>query len=414
MQAKQHWFQRITAYHLLIDRFAGIPVTHQQYTDQPIFCGGQLRAIIDRLDYLQDLGIDTLWLSPFMKASPSQDAYHGYHVVDYQAVDERFGTLEDLDALIAAVHQRGMHVIADFVPNHVHYDAPMFFDKVEEKRTVKPGFEDWFAYKDDGTLSAYFGFKMIPQLNLDHPLAREYMIDSALFWLKRGIDGLRLDYAAGPSHDFWKVFRSTIKEQFPESVLIGEVWHEWLMYEHFDQVGLKDKASKVFRERISRDQLQAEYIGSLDGVLDFAFQSMMVHYFKAVQKHGASEKLSATFTEALQQHYDRYPSGFFLVSFLDNHDIDRFLFSVGGQLDYLKEAIDIQMAQQHPALMYYGTELGLTNRASIDRKFPYSDVMVRPVMPWGLMDQDQNTPMHKQAQEIHAHFRKAMRGRLLQ
>lgn len=413
MQPTSHWFQHITAYHILIDRFAGVPAANQVYGSQPIFCGGNLKSIIPRLDYLQDLGVDTLWLSPFMKASPSQDAYHGYHVTDYQQVDERFGTLQDLDDLIDAVHQRSMHVIADFVPNHVHYDAPQFFEKQGTERRVKTDYKDWFNYKEDGSLSAYFGYHMIPQLNLDHPPAKAYMTESALFWLSRGIDGLRLDYAAGPSQDFWKSFRHNIKSQYPNSVLIGEVWHEWLHYEHFDQVGLQNKAAKVFKERIDRDQLQAEYIGALDGVLDFAFQSMMVHYFKAIQQYGASSSLKQTFFEALQQHYEAYPTDFFLVSFLDNHDIDRFLFSVGGNESYLKEAFEIQMSQPHPALVYYGTELGLCNRAAIDRKYPYSDVMVRPIMPWGLLDENLNTPLHQNTKKLWQQVQQSIRDRKL-
>jgi len=411
MANPNHWFKNATAYHLLIDRFAGVPPENQSYGDQPIFCGGNLKGIINRLDYLQDLGIDTLWLSPFMQATPNEDGYHGYHVTDYQAVDTRFGSGEDLDELIQAAYQREMKIIADFVPNHVHEHCEFFFEWDKKGRHVRAGFEDWFKYKDNGELSAYFGYGMIPQLNLDHPPARQYMIESALFWLSRGIDGLRLDYAAGPSHDFWKAFRKTIKEHFPDAVLIGEVWHEFLFYEHFDQVGMKNKAAKVFRERIDRDELQADYVGSLDGVLDFSFQSIMVQYFQTVKKFGESKKLKKALLTALEEHYDKYPDDFFLVSFLDNHDIDRFLFSVDGNTDFLKEAFEVQMAQNQPALIYYGTELGLTNRAAINRDFPYSDVMVRPLMPWQWIDTPSDNAICRKANEIKDHCKRIVRKR---
>ena len=411
MESQNHWFQKITAYHLLIDRFAGISDKNSHLGGHPVFCGGNLADLTRRLDYLQDLGINTLWLSPFMQSTPNEAAYHGYHVVDYQVVDSRFGNLSDLDHLIQEVHGRSMHIIADFVPNHIHHHSNLLFEWENNQPKVKTGYEDWFKYKENGELSAYFGYTEIPQLNLDHPPAREYMINSALYWLERGIDGLRLDYAAGPSHDFWKAFRSTIKNRFPQSVLIGEVWHEWLKYEHIDQVGLRNKASKAFRERIDRDELQAEYIGSLDGVLDFSFQSMLIHYFKARKKYGNDKKLRYTLDKALEEHYARYPKDFFLVSFLDNHDIDRFLFSIGGNSDYLREAVEIQMAQNHPALLYYGTELGLMNRAAIDRDFPYSDVMVRPIMPWNLLEQESNGQFGKAAKAMRAHFRKVIHNR---
>ena len=106
------WFKNAIIYHILIDRFAG--VTNPERWEQPEFIGGNLRGIINKLDYLTDLGINAIWLSPFCQTND----YHGYHVTDFHKVEPRFGTLDDLKELIDKAHQSGIKIIADFVPNH--------------------------------------------------------------------------------------------------------------------------------------------------------------------------------------------------------------------------------------------------------------------------------------------------------
>ena len=123
------WFKKAVVYQILIDRFAGC---QQDGWDKPQFLGGTIRGIIQRLDYIKDLGVNALWISPFYKT----DQYHGYHIMDFYQVEPRFGDIEDLKELIEKVHHAGMRIIADFVPNHVSDRHPYFLDA--RKRVDSP------------------------------------------------------------------------------------------------------------------------------------------------------------------------------------------------------------------------------------------------------------------------------------
>ena len=112
------WFKNAIIYQIFIDRFAGF--TQEKNWDKPIFIGGNLRGIIRKIPYLKELGINTIWISPFYKTS----AYHGYHITDYYQIEPSFGKEKDLKDLIGAVHKNNIKIIADFVPNHISRHHP--------------------------------------------------------------------------------------------------------------------------------------------------------------------------------------------------------------------------------------------------------------------------------------------------
>jgi glycosidase len=122
------WFKNAIIYHILIDRFAGFASTENW--DKPTFLGGNIKGIIEKLPYLQNLDINTLWISPFYKTN----TYHGYHITDFYQVDSHYGTAEDIKKLIKAIHKYDMRIIADFVPNHCSGKHPFFQDA---QRNVK-------------------------------------------------------------------------------------------------------------------------------------------------------------------------------------------------------------------------------------------------------------------------------------
>ena len=128
-------------YHILIDRFDGGWKTPPQNANG--FLGGTIKGVTRRLDYIQSLGASAIWLSPFLKT----ESYHGYHITDYEAVEPRFGTWEDLRTLIAEAHSRGMKVISDFVPNHCYETHPFFQDA--EANPESP-YRKWFFFKGKG------------------------------------------------------------------------------------------------------------------------------------------------------------------------------------------------------------------------------------------------------------------------
>ncbi len=167
---------------------------------------GDLPGIIAKLDYLSDLGVDALWLSPFY---PSPDADFGYDVADHTAVDPRFGTLADFDRLVSAAHARGLRIILDMVMNHTSDQHPWFLESRSSRANPK---RDWYIWRDaPNNWQAAFGGKAWtfdpasgqcylhsftprqPDINWRNPAAYAAQMDAFRFWLERGVDGFRLD-----------------------------------------------------------------------------------------------------------------------------------------------------------------------------------------------------------------------------
>lgn len=172
---------------------------------------GDLRGIIDKLDYLEDLGIDVIWICPMYK-SPNDD--NGYDISDYQDIMEEFGTMEDFDALLKAVHARGMKLLLDLVVNHTSDEHPWF---VESKRSKDDPKRDWYIWRDgrdgnppnnwasifggsaweyDETTEQYYLHvfsKKQPDLNWENEEVRTAVYDMINWWLDKGIDGFRVD-----------------------------------------------------------------------------------------------------------------------------------------------------------------------------------------------------------------------------
>src|SRR5215471_15955607 len=173
---------------------------------------GDLQGISERLDYLSWLGVDAIWLSPIY---PSPMADFGYDVSDYCNVDRLFGSLHEFDRLVASVHERGIKIILDFVPNHTSDRHPWFIESRSSRSNSK---RDWYIWRDgklDGSppnnwLSQFGGpawsldaksgqyylhsfLRQQPDLNWRNPAVRKAMYDVLQFWLDRGVDGFRVD-----------------------------------------------------------------------------------------------------------------------------------------------------------------------------------------------------------------------------
>jgi cyclomaltodextrinase / maltogenic alpha-amylase / neopullulanase len=367
------WFNDSIIYHILIDRFAGFPT--RENWDQPVFLGGTIRGIISKLPYLMDLGINTLWISPFYKTS----AYHGYHITDFYQVDPHFGTLEDIKDLIHAAHEHNLRIITDFVPNHCSKEHPFFKEAQNDARSQ---YKDWFYFTHwPDEYLCFLRIKDIPKLNLEHPQTRKHVIDAAHHWLSLGFDGFRLDHVIGPSHDFWKEFRREIKTAYPNAVLIGEAWMMGIKKQELRTLQVRHAYLKWLSGATS-DPLFKEYIGELDGVLDFKVQEL-------IKKYTTDPKFfEESLVKLLNTHYRHFPEGFFLPTFLDNHDMDRFLFLCGNDKEKLKSAASIQFSLPQPPIIYYGTETGMTQHKSLWDIPSNGDLQVRQPMNWDTQDQD--------------------------
>jgi glycosidase len=367
------WFKGTVIYHILIDRFAGFKSTENW--ERPEFLGGNIKGIIEKLSYLEGLGIKTIWISPFYKTSE----YHGYHITDFFKVDQHFGTINDIKELIEKVHKKDMKIIADFVPNHCSKNHPYFQDAQRKKNSE---YRNWFYFdKWPDNYRCFLSIKQIPKINLENEDARAYIINAAKHWLSLGFDGYRLDHCIGPSHNFWQEFKREIKKMFPNVVLIGEAWMKGIKFKELKTINIRNKFIKwLFGS--SSDILLAEYIGELDGVLDFRFQELIKSYI-ATGNIGKED-----FYNELKSHYKKYPERYYLPTFLDNHDMNRFLFDCKNDKEKLKQAAKIQFSVSQPNIIYYGTEIGMSQDKSIWSFTSHGDLQARRPMDWENIDSD--------------------------
>ena len=375
-QNESLWFDGIRIYHLLIDRFNGgwqIPPKSEN-----IFCGGTLQGVIEKLDYIKELGFNAIMLSPIFKTAN----YHGYHTLNFDEVDPHYGTWEDYQQLLDQAHDKGLKIICDFVPNHCWYEAPMF-----QESLLKNGgkHRDWFWYKNDDSdeFESFLGFGDLPKFNLKNPEVADFMIEKAERLVRMGVDAFRIDHALGQPHEFLKRFRESMQAIRSDIVVFGEVWAFGIGPQMASQLFFKTDArlqeflaqdSKPF----SQDALQADYTDTLDGVLDFAYRDLLLEEIHA----GRGIKGNATLKSKIEAHFAKYPENFKLVLFLDNHDTDRFMFDCHDDVNLLQEAIDLTMELPRPFSMLYGTEQLMTIDKTIVNAEPYADLRVRNCMDW--------------------------------
>lgn len=357
------WLCQAVIYHIFIDRFA--TTGGAAFQDVPTladFFGGSIEGIRERLGYLSEQGVTCLWLSPLFP-SPT---HHGYDATDYVSVEHRLGTMEQVVALIEDAHTLGIRVLLDFVANHCSDQHPLFRQALLDSNAPERAM---FAFSGD-TYQSFFDVGTMPEFALDREPALTYIINAARFWTELGVDGYRLDYATGPSHAFWAAFRAAVRSVNPEVALIGEITG-------------------------SATQL-GTCAGRLDGALDFLLlQSLRAFIAFDLIDAGA-------FGRFVERHGAFFASGFVLPSFLDNHDMNRFLWMVRGDVRRLKLAALLQFMLPGPPVIYYGTEAGVNQARDLEypdgsRKLEES----RTPMAWGA---DQDT-------ELLAFYRRLIRQR---
>lgn len=363
-------------YQVLTDRFSrGRSEDSAPWpSSSPHYAGGTLQGLTERLDYVGRLGADWIWITPVNESS----AYHGYHPTNYYGIDSHFGTIDDMLDFTKEARKHGIRVMMDYVANHVSKQHPFF---IEAKANPQSPYRDWFHFNDDGSYACFLNFTDTPKLNLDNPQAREHVIGGAAFWLEQGVSGFRLDHVIGPKNDFWKDFRAAVRKSNPKTVLIGEVCAHGDDWNHIDTFGIsnKEKYRDMCMQQDPIPHMMHEYVGILDGALDFGFKNTMQEFAR-----GASEEWSE---QRLREHYTQYPKGFHLPSFLDSHDMPRYLFTAGQNKERLKQAIDIQLRQPQPAVIYYGTETGMTQHRGFGPE-PHSDLQAREGMQWDAIDEE--------------------------
>jgi alpha-amylase len=324
-------------YFLMTDRFAdGDPANDQNVlrSDPSAYHGGDFQGIIDKLDYIRDLGFTAVWISPVV--ANQFRGYHGYWASDFYRTNEHFGSLAKLKELVAAAHARGLKVLADLVVNHTGLLHPW---------VGEPEYESWFHPRrtianwndqreiEDGWLAG------LPDLNQENPAVREYLITMAQWWIREtGIDGYRLDTVRHVPQEFWREFAAALKKEFPGFYLIGEVWD-----------GRPDSVAGYQR-------------AGLDGLVDFP-----IYY--AIHDVFAGDRPGARLAQLIRECAAVYPDRSRMGTFIDNHDVPRFVSQVHNLRDErLRQALAFLMTYTGIPILYYGTEIGLDGGADPDNR----------------------------------------------
>lgn len=339
---------------------------------------GDLRGIINRLDYLNDgdpdsgrsLGVEGLWLTPIFQ-SPS---YHKYDVSDYYTIDPKFGTMDDLKELVTLCHERNVKVILDLVINHTSTQCAWFtgFRTAQQTGNTASEYYNYYSHCSDGAQTAGCAYARLsgtdqyyecnfwdqmPELNYDNPAVRTAVLDVAKYYLDLGIDGFRFDaikYIYFGDHaanaDFWRWYVDELRAYKPDVYTVGECW---------DSDGVTD-----------------QYYPALN-CFDFT-TAQTGGLFAETAQHGDVDRLTAY----VDQYLDRVQalrSDAMLVPFLSNHDMDRCAGYLTVASGNMKVAANLYLLCPGSPFLYYGEELGLRgSRGGSD-----TDANRRLAMLWG-------------------------------
>jgi glycosidase len=355
------WAQNAVLYQIFVERFNPGEGRAWLTPESPSgLYGGTLRGITEKMDYLANLGVNVLWLTPIFP-TPS---HHGYDATDLFEVEPRLGTKDDLKALLEAAHIRGIRILLDFVPNHISHEHPLF---VQARTDPDSHYRHWFEFINwPDEYDSFFGVKTLPEINLRNPAARQHVLDAAAYWLNFGVDGFRVDYTAGPTPDFWAEFHRATRQAKPDCWTFGEM--------------------------VNPSDQQLNFEGGLDGCLDFIL-------LEALRQTFAFGRWSGTrFAAFLDGHETFFPPTFSRPSFLDNHDMNRILWVTQGvsqenghpeqAISRLKLAALCQFTLTGSPIIYYGTEIGLSQERDIRQGTRGILEESRLPMPWNTPDAD--------------------------
>lgn len=354
------WVTDAVFYQIFPERFANgeperDPESVEEWGGTPTresFFGGDLRGIIDRLDYVEDLGVTALYLTPVFE-SPSN---HKYNTTDYMRVDPHFGDEETLRELVEDAHDRGIRVMLDAVFNHCGRSFPPFQDVVE--KGAESPYADWFhvhefpiEFEPRPNYESFAFEAYMPKLNTENPEVQEYLLDVATYWLEEvDIDGWRLDVANEVDHEFWREFRREVTAIKPDAYILGEIWHD------------------------SRPWLQGD---QFDAVMNYPF-TYAVYDFLTTESIDA-----AGFADRIGKQLVRYPEqvNSVLFNLLGSHDTPRLLHRCGGDERTLRLALLVLLSYRGTPCIYYGDEIGMTGGEDPDCRRP---------MIWDRSEQDRD------------------------
>ncbi|WP_455715947.1 glycoside hydrolase family 13 protein [Anaerosporobacter sp.] len=335
---KPSWFSDAIFYQIFVERFDNgnpeiSPNDIVPWDSDPTpksFYGGDLEGIRKHLSYLQELGINAIYLTPIFESISN----HKYDTIDYMEIDAHFGDKETFRKLVNEAHEKGIRIILDAVFNHCSEKFAPFMDVLEHGEKSK--YKDWFRIYEFPVSQTKPNYEMfanvpyMPRFNTANKEVQEYLFDVVRYWTTEfQIDGWRLDVADEPDHCFWREFRKAVKDMDQDLVIIGEVWHDsmpWLLGDQFDTV------------------------------MNYPVMHQAINYF-------AKGDIDAkAFSEVLTMQLMKYPDliNEMMFNLLDSHDTERFLFMSKENKQNLMNAAAFIFGYLGSPCIYYGTEIGLT------------------------------------------------------
>jgi glycosidase len=294
------------------------------------FFGGDLRGILNRLDYIASLGVNALYLNPVFASGSN----HKYNTTDYLRIDPAFGDERVFRELVDSCHARGIRVILDGVFNHTGVDFFAFADL--KKNGASSKYAQWYNIRSfpvgppgKPNYDCWWGYGSLPKLMTGNPAVRQYLFDVTRHWLASGIDGWRLDVPNEIPHQFWIEWRKVVKSVNPDAYILGEIWDDgspWLQGDQFD------------------------------AVMNYPLRASCIDFF------ASGTSTVSQFEDALARQRIVYPSGvtFNLFNLLGSHDTERFLTLCRGDVERWKLALLFQMTYPGAPSLYYGDEVGMT------------------------------------------------------
>jgi glycosidase len=341
-------------------------------TDKDGRHGGDLKGIIDHIDYIEDMGFTAVWLNPVLENNMPRTSYHGYAITDFYKVDPRFGTNEEYVILSKQLKERGIKLIMDMVENHCgleHWwmkDLPAAdwinnggqFNGTNHRRSTV---QDPHASLSDLQLFQDGWFdKMMPDMNQKNPLMARYLIQNSIWWIEYAeLGGIRQDTYSYPDKDFMAKWSCAIMDEYPQFNIVGEEWFENPAIIAYYQKG-----------KVNPDG----YSSCLNSLMDFPLQINLVLGLtqgEVYYKDGLIRIYEILAHDFLYAHPDD------LTIFADNHDMTRFFTQINEDTALFKMGMAFILTMRGIPQVYYGTEILVKSPVSKD------DGLIRSDFPGG-------------------------------
>lgn len=415
MPGNPHWYHKTSIYQIY----------PRSFYDSNADGIGDIRGIIQKLDYLQDLGFETIWCSPFF-ASPQRD--FGYDISDYTSIAAEYGRLEDALELIAAVHDRSMKIVFDMVMNHTSSEHPWFQESSSSRNNPKA---DWYIWRDRpnnwqsmiggsgwhyaAERGQYYWASFLPfqpDLNYRNPQVKQVMFDTVRFWLAKGVDGFRLDIfnviykdASFRDNPFtWTL----VPSESASSGFFQRPQYTLNQPENFAFARELRQVCDEFGETLLLGEVSGDratirkYLGETrnDG-LTFVFDFEMLGF-----------RFTADyFRRLIAAEESHFPAPFMPVYVFSNHDRRRSMTRLGGDAAKAKLLHMLQLTVRGVPCLYYGEEIGMQNlplsfhRAldPIPRKFRFVPRLIFDLLGLTINRDEVRTPMQWDG-TVHAGF----------